>query len=209
MSKSHSRERTRRIFLVFLAVVGFLFFLQATLQVDQFLAELHKPTGVDPVRFRIYVGELSVGHMVGGVVGSLFGCFGSWLLLIYLKLNRIERQIAELRSCHTELDSSEVVESHVKRPRWQIGVVLLCAILGGGGIAASMCHLMVTVVSLALGKIHMGVGHSTMVADMIGVLAGSSIVVTAVSLHKGRWRYATVSVLVGASLAVLAFLYRL
>lgn len=89
-------SKRRQVFLILLGITGFVFFIQTLLVIGLFLTECQPPPDVDPLRFRIFIAELDVGNMVSSVVGSLFGCFGSWLLLIYLRLNRIEHQIAEL-----------------------------------------------------------------------------------------------------------------
>jgi len=88
----------KKLLSIVLLVVGLAFLLQAGILMGLFLAESRKnvdPTDYDDVRLSVV--EFRTGQMVSSVVGSLTGCFGLWLLLLYLKTRRLERQISELR----------------------------------------------------------------------------------------------------------------
>ena len=87
-----------RWFPTVLICLGLAFLLQAVILMTLFLAESRK--NVDPADYdavRLSVVENRTGQMVSSVVGSLTGCFGSLLLLLYLKIRKLERQILELK----------------------------------------------------------------------------------------------------------------
>jgi len=79
---------------ILLIVVGVLFLFQTWILMALFLAESRK--NIDPsnlANVELSIVENRTGQMVTSVVGSLIGCFGSWLLLLYLKIRRLEHQM--------------------------------------------------------------------------------------------------------------------
>jgi hypothetical protein len=78
--------------------LGVALLIQAAVITALFLAESRK--NIDPAdvaAVRLSVVEFRTGQMVSSVVGSVAGCFAAWMVLLYLKTRRLERQIAELR----------------------------------------------------------------------------------------------------------------
>jgi len=82
--------------------VGVAFFLQAVVLLSLFFAESRSdfyhdhPRPSDLSDMVLYIVQLRVGQMVGGMAGSLFGCLALWLLLLYLRIRQLERKIADL-----------------------------------------------------------------------------------------------------------------
>ena len=82
-----------------LFIVGFAFFIQAALIVGLFSHEHRIPVDDgDPARFRLSVAESTIGCMVERQTGSLFGWVGAWMLLIYLKIRKLEQQVLQANS---------------------------------------------------------------------------------------------------------------
>ena len=79
--------------------VAFAFLFQAGVVMSLFLAESRKNIdSMDIASVRLSVVESRTGQMVGSVVGSVIGCCGSCLLLLYLKIRKLEHRILELKS---------------------------------------------------------------------------------------------------------------
>ncbi len=89
--------------------LGLLFFFQAGAAVELFLSrsraefERDKPRADDyramaafPNRMASYIAEQDTGQLVISVTGSLFGCLGCWMFVLYMKTRRLERRLAEL-----------------------------------------------------------------------------------------------------------------
>jgi len=89
---------------IFLAIVGVLFFIQAGIIATVFPAR-SAPENLDPQKFALYISELSTRQFVCSYTGSLVGCFGSFLLLVYLKIRAIEKRVVELQG-HKEKDGN-------------------------------------------------------------------------------------------------------
>lgn len=83
-----------------LFVIGLAFFVQGGLSLELFNLRSRRemPDKPDYAAMELVVAEMRTGSLVGSVTGSLFGCLGSWLLLLYLKTRKLENEIVELRS---------------------------------------------------------------------------------------------------------------
>jgi Ni,Fe-hydrogenase I cytochrome b subunit len=81
--------------------IGLLFFIQIVVQGMLFSPSLHDEHQ-ESIRYvtemHLYMTELRLEHQMEGFVGSLIGCLGSWILLLYLKNREQERKIAVLLS---------------------------------------------------------------------------------------------------------------
>ena len=74
-----------------LFVLGVLFFVQAGIISTQF--PLTEPSPWRLELMDLYVREVRISQCVTGLSGSLFGCLGCWLLALYLKIRKLEREI--------------------------------------------------------------------------------------------------------------------
>jgi hypothetical protein len=92
----------KRSLALSLFLIGAMFLLFAGIQVAEYRAE-SKP---EPDRAALYYSECRTAELVRRVAGSLTGCFGSWLLLLYLRIRKLERQIPELQRIGSQNDLS-------------------------------------------------------------------------------------------------------
>jgi H+/gluconate symporter-like permease len=79
----------------FLLVLGLLFLAQAGITAARFPV---MPDPNDTARFKLYLVEVDTRLWAGSVIGSLFGCLGSWLLSLHLRTRQLQRDLAELRA---------------------------------------------------------------------------------------------------------------
>jgi hypothetical protein len=84
--------KLRNISILF--IVGLLFFLQAGIIVS--INPLGEPP-TDPVGFRSYIEAFTIWQRIKSVDGSLIGCVGCWMISLYLRTKRLEREIEQLR----------------------------------------------------------------------------------------------------------------
>jgi hypothetical protein len=73
----------------FLLVLGLLFIVQAAI-----MAAMSRPSNMTETK--LYLAELDTRGFVLGLLGSLVGCFGSWLFVLNLGLRRVERRLSEV-----------------------------------------------------------------------------------------------------------------
>lgn len=83
----------RRSVSPWLLLIGAVFLLFTGVHVAEYRAK-SKP---EPDRAQLYYSELRTAELVSRVAGSLIGCFGLWLLLLYLRITRLEHQLSDLR----------------------------------------------------------------------------------------------------------------
>jgi hypothetical protein len=78
--------------------VGCAFFIQAGIVMSLFDSETQKMMdSTNMADVHIAVNQHATGQMVSSAIGSIVGCFGCWLILLYLKIRKLERELAELR----------------------------------------------------------------------------------------------------------------
>ena len=83
----------RKTLSILLFVVGCLFLVQAGIVVCQFRTEAgHKLAGAD-LQLGISIIEIKAANAIASLTGSLVGCFGMWLLALYLKVKDVADHI--------------------------------------------------------------------------------------------------------------------
>ena len=76
-----------------LFAVGVFFFLQACAIAGFQFPSAEYPANLEPMH--LYVRQLEITQAVNALVGSLVGCVGCWMLALYLRTKRLEREINE------------------------------------------------------------------------------------------------------------------
>ena len=84
--------KTRGISALF--VLGLLFFVQSAVIASLSLGKA--PT--DPLELYAYITMRQIWQLVTSLDRSLFGCLACWLLALYLRTKRLEREINEART---------------------------------------------------------------------------------------------------------------
>jgi hypothetical protein len=83
---------------IFLVAVGVLLLAQTGLIEYQFWVQnVYNADVGSAEKMEKVVMAVQTAQLVGSSLGSLFGCLGSWLLVLYLKVRRLEKQLGELR----------------------------------------------------------------------------------------------------------------
>jgi hypothetical protein len=88
--------------MLILFVLGLLFFIQAAIISLVQFPRAEYPPNLEPMH--LYIRELQLSEGVKSLIGSLFGCLACWILGLYLRTRRLEREVNAYRESPSTSD---------------------------------------------------------------------------------------------------------